>query len=79
MIISLLAAMQAKAAADQLNQQATLYAQHASVGLPTRGGSIFHFLISILFYFFYQVLLVEDVVEVSYCVLLFVYNLSIFI
>ena len=35
-IIFYLAAMQAKVAADQLNQQASFYAQQASAGLNTR-------------------------------------------
>ena len=33
-----LAAVQAEIAAAQLSQQSSLLAQHASMGLPTRGG-----------------------------------------
>jgi hypothetical protein len=41
-IIFYLAAMQEKVAADQLNQQASFYAQQAAAGLNTRGGDFFY-------------------------------------
>jgi hypothetical protein len=48
LIISLLAAMQAQAAAGQLSQQATLCAQQASMGLNTREG-MYHFCLNFTF------------------------------
>jgi hypothetical protein len=54
LILLLLAAIQAQAVADQLNQQAMLYAQQAGTGLSTRGGNLVDsFCFKLYIYFLY--------------------------
>ncbi len=53
-LLLLLAAIQAQAVADQLNQQAMLYAQQAGTGLSTRGGNLVDsFCFKLCIYFLY--------------------------